>query len=138
MLLLQKEVAERLLGKNKLSTITNLWARPEILFYLKAEDFYPVPKVDSAVIRLVLIPKEERLKNEKEIMSLMNIGFSLPRKTLLNNLLAGYSKNEISDKRKKDFILDVFRGLSFDEKIRAQNLTKDDWTDLEKVLLTNE
>ncbi|MGA2192263.1 MAG: 16S rRNA (adenine(1518)-N(6)/adenine(1519)-N(6))-dimethyltransferase RsmA, partial [Nitrospirota bacterium] len=57
-LMLQKEVAERITappgGKEYgyLSVMVQLWAGAEILFHVPREAFSPVPKVDSAVVRL--------------------------------------------------------------------------------------
>ena len=56
-LMVQKEVAERITavpGKMSLLSVSvQYYARPEILFYVNKKSFNPVPKVDSAVIKVV-------------------------------------------------------------------------------------
>jgi 16S rRNA A1518/A1519 N6-dimethyltransferase RsmA/KsgA/DIM1 with predicted DNA glycosylase/AP lyase activity len=45
-----------------------------------------MPNVDSAVIHLELIPKNEQPKNPKKILQLAKIAFSQKRKKLSNTL----------------------------------------------------
>lgn len=128
-LTIQKEVAERIIGKgkeNQLSIITKLWAKPQIIMNLKAEDFFPAPNVDSSIIKLKVLSKEERIKNEKEVIDLVKIGFLASRKTLFNNL---------SSKFDKKMIKNAFEELNFVEKIRAQDLDIKMWINLAKILL---
>lgn len=89
-LTVQKEVAERICAKppamNLLAASVQFWAEPEIVFYLTKKDFWPMPKVDSAVIKLKTL-KNQPLNAEK-YYALIKILFKQPRKTILNNLLA--------------------------------------------------
>ena len=59
-LMIQKEVAERLTAKppkmNLLAAAVQFWAEPKIIFTLKPTDFNPLPKVDSAAIKLTPLP----------------------------------------------------------------------------------
>ncbi len=126
---IQKEVAERIMGgknENQLSTIIKLWTKPEIIMHLKAEDFFPVPDVDSSIIKLSVLPKEKRINNEKKLISLIKIGFLAPRKTLFNNLSSKFDKKDIKN---------AFQELNFTEKIRAQDLDVKMWINLAKILL---
>jgi 16S rRNA (adenine1518-N6/adenine1519-N6)-dimethyltransferase len=126
---IQKEVAERIAGKEKetqLSIITKLWAEPEIMMKLKAEDFYPQPKVDSSIIKLAVLSKEKRIKNEKEVINLVKIGFLAPKKTLYNNLSSKFDKEKIKK---------TFEKMNFLDKIRAHDLSIEMWINLAKILL---
>lgn len=126
---IQKEVAERIAGKEKetqLSIITKLWAEPEIMMKLKAEDFYPQPKVDSSIIKLLVLSKEKRIKNEKEVINLVKIGFLAPKKTLYNNLSSKFDKEKIKK---------AFEAMNFSDKIRAHDLSVEMWINLAKILL---
>ncbi|MDP2856311.1 MAG: 16S rRNA (adenine(1518)-N(6)/adenine(1519)-N(6))-dimethyltransferase RsmA [bacterium] len=128
-LTLQKEVVERIAAQapkmNKLSAIINLWAKPKILFHLKPRDFYPAPKVSSSVIKLEVFPKSQRQKNEGRLIALIKIGFEQPRKTLLNNL---------SRKFPKETVLNALRALNLDERTRPQELDKELWIKLAKII----
>ena len=126
---IQKEVAERIAGQEKetqLSIITKLWAKPEIIMNLKAEDFYPQPKIDSSVIKLSVLSQEKRIKNEKEVINLVKVGFLASRKTLFNNL---------SSKFDKKMIKNAFETMNFSDKIRAHDLGVEMWINLAKILL---
>jgi len=59
-LLLQKEVAERIVAKpgnhSILSITTQFYADPEIVMYVPRDNFYPAPDVDSAVVKITPLP----------------------------------------------------------------------------------
>lgn len=65
-LMVQKEVAERICAKpgdsrrGFLSVVVQYYARPEIVRIVSKESFYPVPKVESAILR-VEIPNPKSL-----------------------------------------------------------------------------
>ncbi|HEY4475396.1 MAG TPA: 16S rRNA (adenine(1518)-N(6)/adenine(1519)-N(6))-dimethyltransferase RsmA [Candidatus Paceibacterota bacterium] len=114
-LTLQKEVAERIAahqpsihpthrkcsmcGMNLLAAIVQFTFDVEIISYLDKRNFNPIPKVDSAVIRLLPKNHESRIRNE-EYFRFVRILFKQPRKTLTNNLRYGY-KLETKDILKK-------------------------------------
>lgn len=99
-LMLQAEVAERLTAKpprmNMLAAATQFWSEPRILMRLQPSDFAPAPKVRSALILLTRrrwMPSVAFQAYEKVI----RVIFRQPRKTILNNLVAGLTlpKSEI-------------------------------------------
>lgn len=122
---LQREVAERIAARpprmNQLAVIVQLWTYPEIIFYLKPKDFFPPPKVHSAVVQFQVKSLAERFKNEKEIIQLITRGFKQPRKTLLNNLSRGFDKNKIKK---------VLERLNLTEKTRPAELSVEMWITL--------
>jgi 16S rRNA (adenine1518-N6/adenine1519-N6)-dimethyltransferase len=122
---LQREVAERIVARpphmNQLAVIVQLWTYPEIIFYLKPKDFFPPPKVHSAVVQFQVKSLAERFKNEKEIIQLITRGFKQPRKTLLNNLSRGFDKNKIKK---------VLERLNLTEKTRPAELSVEMWITL--------
>ena len=63
-LLIQKEVAERVCAKpkkmNLLAASAQFWAEPEIISYVSKNDFSPPPKVESAIIKLTPITLDRR------------------------------------------------------------------------------
>jgi len=127
-LLVQKEVAERICAEpgdmSVLAISVQYYARPEIIDIVPANSFFPAPKVDSAIIRITRIEQSiASSKNEKEFFRLVNIGFASKRKTLSNNISAGYR----IDKKKA---ADIIRSVGFNENVRAQELSVEDWKKL--------
>jgi 16S rRNA (adenine1518-N6/adenine1519-N6)-dimethyltransferase len=127
-LMLQKEVAERIVAKagkmSLLAVSVQLYADAKIITNVPGDDFWPAPDVESAVIQLNL--REENLGiNEKDFFRLVKFGFSAKRKMLKNNLSVGYS---IDQKEAEEKIVKA----GFSAKIRAQELSVEDWKDLLK------
>jgi len=93
-LTVQSEVAERICaGPGDLSLLAlsvQVYGQPVIAARLPAAAFYPVPKVDSAVLRIDLYPAPlipaDRLER---FFRFAKAGFSQKRKTLRNSLSAG-------------------------------------------------
>ena len=114
-LMVQKEVAERIVGKREslLSISVKTYGRPEIIRKVPAGYFSPAPKVDSAVIKISGISKNFFQDiGEKKFFETVKKGFSQKRKMLINNLKA----------QKDDFT-----ACNIDEKARAENLSLEQW-----------
>ena len=113
MLMVQKEVGERITANppkmNYLSAFVQTLANAEMLFLVGKDNFWPQPKVDSAVIRIV--PHKTGLN--KPFISFLKMAFKQPRKTLFNNLRNGGVQN--ADK--------ILTELGLPKNIRAQNLS---------------
>jgi 16S rRNA (adenine1518-N6/adenine1519-N6)-dimethyltransferase len=124
-LMLQKEVAERIVARppkmSLLAVSVQFYAEPEIIEIAPANNFWPKPEVDSAIIKLKVHSKRE--VDEKNFFRLVKIGFSAKRKMLKNNLAAGYhiSQDEAEEKIKQ---------AGFNPKIRAQELSVGEWMKL--------
>lgn len=127
-LLVQKEIAERLSAKPGDLSILGLTCQYfwdiEKLQIISADKFNPPPKVQSQIIRLrpkSSLPLDD--SQQKRLFQLIRIGFSSKRKTLLNNLSSGYKKD-------KEEISEVLKSNKLDLKIRPQNLSLNQWTEL--------
>jgi 16S rRNA (adenine1518-N6/adenine1519-N6)-dimethyltransferase len=122
-LTIQKEVAERLAGRppkmNLLAAAVQFWSEPEIVAYLPKEDFRPQPKVESAIIKIKTVQPERKNPQEpaeqEKYYRLIKIIFKQPRKTILNNLLAGLNEP-------KEKILEALAGEKISPADRPQNL----------------
>jgi 16S rRNA (adenine1518-N6/adenine1519-N6)-dimethyltransferase len=121
----QKEVADRIIAKNGKESILSIsikaYGEPQYGGIIKAGSFNPKPKVNSAIIAIRNINKE-RFKNisENKFFEILKKGFAHKRKLLINNL-------EI----KKE----VFDICEISKKVRAENLSVDNWICLTKNLL---
>ncbi|MFA6980653.1 MAG: 16S rRNA (adenine(1518)-N(6)/adenine(1519)-N(6))-dimethyltransferase RsmA [Ignavibacteriaceae bacterium] len=88
-LMMQLEVAQRILSKPNskeygiLSSFLNAYTKPELLFKVSPNVFYPKPKVFSAVMRFSLI-EEVPIADDKLYLQLIKAAFSKRRKTLKN------------------------------------------------------
>lgn len=99
--MVQKEVAERICANEKkgdygaLSVSVAVRADAEITRIVPREKFTPAPNVDSAVVRIVL-RGATGAKDDGTLYGLIKKAFAMKRKTLVNNLSAGYaiSKSE--------------------------------------------
>ena len=122
-LMVQKEVAQRIVAKspkaNFLSNFVQFLAEPKIIAIVKKENFFPKPKVDSAIIKLV--PKENvDFIFLKKFFIILKAGFSHPRKTILNNF-SEYFKID------KEEIKNLLKKTGISENKRAENLKKEEW-----------
>lgn len=125
-LMIQKEVAQRIVApKGQMSILAvsvGYYASAEILFTVGKECFSPVPKVDSAVIRIIPTRKYNKLA-DKKFFRIVKAGFSAKRKTLLNNLAT-------SLQIKKEVVEKILTSISLNSNTRAQELTISDWGEL--------
>ncbi len=132
-LMLQKEVVERIIANppqmNLLAISVQFYAKPQIIVKVAASDFWPKPKVDSAIIKL---KTKDRLPNinQEDFFNFVKIGFKSKRKMLKNNLM-GYNYLGVEK------IEEILGQVGLDRKARAQNLSLDDWLKLFGVLQEN-
>ncbi len=105
-LMVQKEVAERIAseaGSKNMSLLTHavqFYADAEYLFTVPKEKFTPVPKVDSAFLKIKMFDDEryEKQISEEEYFKYLKAAFSNKRKSIANNLSGeGYSKEVTGD-----------------------------------------
>lgn len=124
-LMMQLEVAKRLTSKpntkdyNALSIIIQDQCKSDYLFKVPKSVFKPIPKVDSAVIKLTRLNIQESI-NKRDFYRFVHNSFSQRRKTLVNNLSDSYSecsKQFFKDLLERNNIVDTIRGeaLSLEE-----------------------
>jgi 16S rRNA (adenine1518-N6/adenine1519-N6)-dimethyltransferase len=124
-LMMQLEVAKRLTSKpntkdyNALSIIIQDQCKSDYLFKVPKSVFKPIPKVDSAVIKLTRLNIKESI-NKRDFYRFVHNSFSQRRKTLVNNLSDSYSecsKQFFKDLLERNNIVDTIRGeaLSLEE-----------------------
>ncbi|MDO8486097.1 MAG: 16S rRNA (adenine(1518)-N(6)/adenine(1519)-N(6))-dimethyltransferase RsmA [Candidatus Staskawiczbacteria bacterium] len=125
-LMVQKEVAQRICSippnMSLLAVSVQFYATAKIISYVKKENFWPKPKVDSAIIKITPHKKAPQTSNEL-FFKIVKAGFSQPRKQLGNNL----SKMLKID---KDTILKILLLSDIEPKRRAETLSINDWVNL--------
>lgn len=133
--MVQNEVAARLTappGNSDYGAITAVlgyYGTVRRLFKVSAGCFIPMPKVDSAVVRIDLYNEKKYLpKNEKLFRDLIKAAFEMRRKTLINAISAKLSH---IDKQK---ITDSLVSLGMSETIRGERLSTEDFVNLSNLL----
>lgn len=133
--MVQKEVAERFIASpatkeyGAITASANLYADASITRIVKREMFYPMPEVDSAVLRF--IPHQRFLKDDKKnAQALIKQAFTMRRKTLVNNLVGfrAHSKEKASEK---------IKACGIDPTARAETLSAEQFVCLAKTFFEN-
>lgn len=130
-LMVQKEVADRIISlpnsKNygSLTVYLNYNFKIEKLLDVDRRFFYPIPKVDSSVIKLSKKHKPT-IYNEKHFYKLIRDSFAQKRKTLKNNLL-NYDF---------EIIMKILDKHGFSDKVRAEQIPLDVFIDISNVLVS--
>ena len=127
LLMLQKESAERITAKPDtkarypLGVMIEAMGHAEIVHRVSRNCFKPVPKVDSALVEIV-IDKNFDIARENLFSDLLHKGFSHRRKTLLNNL-RGFMNIDNWGEILKD-----------SASLRAEDLTCEKWLEIYRYL----
>jgi 16S rRNA (adenine1518-N6/adenine1519-N6)-dimethyltransferase len=133
--LIQKEVAEKITSVSnssdygRLTVSLRAFLSSEILLDVPPEAFLPKPKVMSSLIRLV--PHKTQLINPEIIESferVIQISFHMRRKTLKNNLIAGFPQ------KSPDEIERIIAETGANPNARAQELTVRDFIKITELL----
>ena len=122
-LVMQKEVAERICEKkgNILSISVKYYAAPKVCFNISKHSFWPSPKVNSALIRIIPVKKYE--EKDKFFFKIIKAGFSSPRKKLISNLSQGL-------KIRKERLEEIFNRNNISKDVRAEKLLIEEWNKL--------
>jgi 16S rRNA (adenine1518-N6/adenine1519-N6)-dimethyltransferase len=133
-MMMQKEVADRVLAGPKTSARGSLSVFLQIQFHIRlliqapAGAFMPPPKVDSSVLEFIPKPLPVPKEEERDLFRLVRTGFTQPRKTLANNLVSAWA---IDREKAMQWIL----GTGLIETARPQELSNDQWIELHRTRL---
>jgi len=127
---LQKEVARRVVARDKKESILSLSVKaygvPRYIETVEAKYFSPQPKVDSAIIAIESISKKRFADgNEEKFFEIIKAGFSHKRKKLIRNLETLFDGEKIGA---------VFTKLEISENSRAEDISLESWFELSKLL----
>ena|SRR3989338_4923839 len=129
-LLVQKEVADRIIARNGKESILSLSVKaygvPKIVAKVSRGNFSPPPNVDSAILLISDISKEFfNGIDESMFFKVVKAGFASKRKFLANNLAAVFGK---------EAVLHAFETCDMSPKIRAEDVPLEKWRTLTKTL----
>lgn len=126
-LLIQKEVAERIMAKDNkqsvLSVAINAYGEPFYISKVPKGAFNPPPKVDSAVLAIKNISKDFFQEiNEEDFFSLVKSIFGKKRKQVQSSLADFLNDKALSIK--------ILNEINIDPKERPENFSLIDWKKL--------
>lgn len=129
-LLVQKEVAERILARDGKESILSLsvkaFGTPKIVAKVSRGNFSPPPTVDSAVLLVDDISRDRfGVGEERAFFKAVRAGFASKRKFLSSNLSGVFDKRSV---------VAAFTACGIPEKIRAEDLTLARWLELSRRL----
>lgn len=122
-LMVQEEVARRFVTPatskdyGAVNVVLNYYGTTRYGFPVSNKSFYPVPRVRSAVIHL-LLKKQGAVSNEERFFAMVEKAFSMRRKTLASSLRELYSPEAISTALQKQGKLLT---------VRPEELSLQDW-----------
>ena len=128
-LMVQKEVADRIVARDGKESILSMSVRaygtPRYIQKVPARYFSPKPKVDSAVLLIENISKNnfKNKKEEEKFFEVMKAGFSQKRKVI---------RNTLSSKFNKENVYSALKTCEISESIRAEKLNLTQWECLSK------
>ncbi len=130
-LMVQHEVALRLTDKKRRSLggiLLEYFGAAEIVAKVPRGYFWPIPNVDSAIIRIIVHPPGFRAHDVQpvKLFPLIKAGFAHSRKQLVSNLASICGGRQQADHH--------LRSVGIDPMRRAETLSLADWMRLAKVI----
>ena len=129
--MVQKEVAQRICAKpgemSVLALAVQYFGHPEIVGEVTNKNFWPVPQVDSAILKITPFKHTTTSAEDQAFFKFAKIGFAQKRKLLIKNLLPTIGKQY-----KEKFIIEL-KQMGFTETVRAQELSVANWKQLVKI-----
>ncbi len=123
--MVQHEVAERICAKpgemSLLAISVQYYADAEYLLKVPRSSFWPVPGVDSALLKITPRQEARDLVFEKKFFTLVKAGFANRRKLLFKNLTPVFKEQG------KAALAALFEELRLDRNVRAQELSIAAW-----------
>lgn len=123
--LVQKEVAERIVAKDNKESLLSIsvksFGEPKFIDSVKRGSFFPIPNVNSAILLVDNIHDLETKQpsDKKRFFEILHAGFAQKRKMLLGNLAETLGGREEAEKK--------LQKCNIDPKKRAENLKVEDW-----------
>jgi 16S rRNA (adenine1518-N6/adenine1519-N6)-dimethyltransferase len=130
-LMVQKEVAQRIVAlpgrMSVLAVSVQFYATPRLVATVPAKAFFPVPEVDSAILRLDTLAQPPVDVPAPRFFRTVTAGFSQKRKQLHNSLGAGLGIPSAE-------MTTLLRSVDIDGSRRAETLTLAEWAAITRVL----
>lgn len=135
--MMQKEVADRISAApgtkayGSLTIAVQYYMEAKLAFIVPKTVFVPQPNVDSAILKLTRRPQPAvTVTSEKEFFKLTKAAFQLRRKTLWNNLLHSYGKDDDA----KAWLTASLEQAAIDPKRRGETLSLEEFARLSNAM----
>jgi len=130
-IMVQKEVAKNIIAKpgdlSILGISVQFYGKPQIVDIVPAGNFYPAPKVDSAILKIEMYPETAvKVTSEANFFKTVRAGFCAARKQVANSLSQGLDIPKAE-------VLSLIQKAEVEPQKRAETLTLEEWARLEKV-----
>ena len=133
--MVQKEVADRLVAMpgskdyGALTAAVGFYALPKRLFNVSPGCFYPRPDVDSSVVRIQIVPRDDGADFDAYMYTVKSL-FGMRRKTVKSNLrqTLGLSAGQAEE---------LLKSAGIDENARAEMLSVNDFISVSRELKNN-
>ncbi|MBN1189731.1 MAG: ribosomal RNA small subunit methyltransferase A [Dehalococcoidales bacterium] len=130
-IMVQKEVARNIVAEpgdlGILAISVQFYGRPEIIDYVPAGCFFPVPKVDSAILKITLFPAPRlKVTSDKSFFTIVRAGFCARRKQVANSLAQGLDLPKAE-------IISLMQKAGISPQKRPETLTLEEWAVLENT-----
>ena len=133
-IMVQKEVAARFCAKENtpdygaITCAIDVIADAKEVMYVPRSNFYPVPNVDSAVVRIDINKSKYDLKSRKAFRDVVRCAFSSRRKTFANNLMNCF-------KLTREQAEDLLSSVGADVKARGETFATSDFVGLSNLMV---
>jgi len=122
-LMVQKEVADRVIAHDNKESILSLsikaYAKVSLVMKVSRGNFFPIPNVDSAVIKLSDIKNPfANTETEDKFFEIIKTGFAQKRKKLISNLEKIIPREKLKE---------IFEKLNLGENTRAEDVSLETW-----------
>ncbi|OGH86221.1 MAG: ribosomal RNA small subunit methyltransferase A [Candidatus Magasanikbacteria bacterium RIFOXYC12_FULL_33_11] len=129
--MVQKEVAQRITAKkgdmSVLSVSVQYYGQPKMVAKVTKGNFWPSPKVDSAVLLIDNIKSPNNDFSDEHFFEVVKAGFAQKRKQLWRNLSQGLNLDA-------EKVKNILTEICGNDKIRAEELGVEEWVKIVKSL----
>lgn len=131
--MVQKEVADRLIAKSgtknygAISVAVQIVSDVTLIRYVSRKLFYPVPNVDSAIIKIDINRNKHNILYMSILKKLIKSAFHMRRKTLINNLIMSFNTT-------REDCIKWLNKANIDTKIRGEALNISQFIKLANII----
>jgi 16S rRNA (adenine1518-N6/adenine1519-N6)-dimethyltransferase len=130
-IMVQKEVARNIVAQpgdlGILAISVQFYGRAEIVDYVPAANFFPAPKVDSAILKITLYPEPLLdVTSSASFFKIVRAGFCARRKQVANSLSQGLALPKAE-------VISLMQKAGVSPQKRPEVLTLEEWALLERA-----
>ncbi len=130
-IMVQKEVAKNITAEpgelSILAVSVQFYGKPQIAGYVPAGNFFPAPKVDSAILKVSVYEKPPfEVTAEESFFEIVRAGFCAARKQIGNSLAQGLDIPKAE-------VLSLLEKVGVAAQRRAETVSLEEWARMERV-----